>query len=79
VANAAASVGSRALHNSGSYRVLKTKYFGAITAVMAAVADLTEAARRRVVNYALQRLSEEHPDAPHFEHTSRARELLSNS
>jgi transcriptional regulator with XRE-family HTH domain len=58
---------------------VEDKEFGAITAVMAAVADLTEAARRRVVNYALQRLSEEHPDAPHFEHTSRARELLSNS
>jgi transcriptional regulator with XRE-family HTH domain len=58
---------------------VEDKEFGAITAVMAAIADLTEAARRRVVEYALQRLSEEQPDDPHFEHTSRACESLSNS
>ena len=42
---------------------------------MAAIANLTEAARRRVVEYALQRLSEERPDDLHFEQTSRAREI----
>jgi transcriptional regulator with XRE-family HTH domain len=41
---------------------VEDKEFRAITAVMVAIADLTEAARRRVVEYALQRLSEEQPD-----------------
>jgi hypothetical protein len=40
---------------------------------MAAIANLTEAARRRVVEYALQRLSEERPDDLHFEHQPRTR------
>jgi predicted transcriptional regulator len=46
---------------------VEDKEFGAIMAIMAAIADLTETARRRVVEYALQRLSEEQPDDLHFE------------
>ena len=59
--------GSRRLTRLAQLGMLPTvedKEFVAITAVMRAIADLSEPARRRVVEYAIQRLSEEQPNEP---------------
>jgi hypothetical protein len=52
------------LRELGMLPTVEDKELVAITAVMRAIADLSEPARRRVVEYAIQRLNEEQPNEP---------------
>jgi hypothetical protein len=49
------------LAQQGMLPLVEDEELRAITGVMAAISDLTEAARRRVVEYVIQRLREEQP------------------